>query len=66
MNIRLTLFMLVLCMSSICIGQETGSYTDHATLVSIVSETGAQSFSGVLGAVTSSNFLFMCPKTTIL
>lgn len=48
MNLRLTFLILVLGTPSTCFGQETGSYTDHAMLVSLVGEAGARSFSDVL------------------
>lgn len=48
MNFRFTLLILGLGGTSMCIAQETGSYTDHATLVSLVGEADARSFSDVI------------------
>jgi len=47
-NATTLLFILALGGTSVCFGQETGSYTDHATLVSLVGEADARSFSDVL------------------
>jgi len=63
MKLRLTLFILVLGAASACFAQETGSYTDHATLVSLVGEAGARSFSDVLGPDHEFEFRVYVPES---
>ena len=63
MNFRFTSLVLVLSAASVCFGQQTGSYTDHATLVSFVGEVDARSFSDALDPDHEFEFRVYVPES---